>query len=152
MLWGEPFCPIPPNLSTVLSSRRADLAALTLVGLSLLASVVLYARLPGEMAVQFAGGAPSSVVSKPVGAFAVPAVGAVVVAGIRLAPRLGLDRQNSPDLGVLLTGVIVAYVHTLILLWNTGVRFQPTLAVLPLLLVVVGITLYVRRRGAATGG
>ena len=27
-----------------------------------------------------------------------------------------------------------------------------TLAVLPLLLVVVGITLYVRRRGAATGG
>jgi uncharacterized membrane protein len=133
------------------SSRRADLAALTLVGLSLLASAVLYASLPSEMAVQFSGETPSSVVSKPVGAFAVPALGAVVVAGIRIAPRLGLDRNRQPDLGVLLTGVIVAYVHTLILLWNVGVRFQPALAVVPLLVVVVGLTVYVRSRGAESG-
>jgi uncharacterized membrane protein len=135
----------------MLSSRRADLVALALVGLSLVASVALYGRLPAEIAVQFSDGAPSSVLSKPVGAFVVPAVGAVVVAGIRLAPRLGLDRQKSPDLGVLLTGVIVAYVHALVLLWNTGTRFPPTLAVLPLLVGVVGITVYVRTRGAGSG-
>jgi uncharacterized membrane protein len=133
------------------SSRHADLVALTLVGVSFVASLALYAALPSEMAVQFSGDAPSSVVSKPIGAFAVPVVGAVVVAGIRIAPRLGLDRQNSPDLGVLLTGVIVAYVHTLILLWNVGVRFQPTLAVVPLLVAVVGLTVYVRSRGTESG-
>ncbi|MFC5367541.1 DUF1648 domain-containing protein [Salinirubrum litoreum] len=133
------------------SSRRTDSVALTLVGLSVVASVVLYATLPSEMAVQFSDGTPSSVVSKPVGAFAVPAVGVVVVVGIRLAPRLGLDRTRSPDLGVLLTGVIVAYVHALILLWNTGTRFQPTLAVLPLLVVVIGITVYVKSRGTESG-
>jgi uncharacterized membrane protein len=147
---GEPFCPIPQNLSPVLSSRRADLVALTLVGLSLVASVALYGRLPGEIAVQFSDGAPSSVLSKPVGAFVVPSVGAVVVAGIRIAPRLGLDRDRNPDLGVLLTGV-VAYVHALVLLWNTGTRFPPTLAVLPLVVGIVAITVYVGTRGAGAG-
>lgn len=134
----------------MLSSRRADLVALTLVGLSLVASVALYGRLPGEIAVQFSDGAPSSVLSKPVGAFVVPSVGAVVVAGIRIAPRLGLDRDRNPDLGVLLTGV-VAYVHALVLLWNTGTRFPPTLAVLPLVVGIVAITVYVGTRGAGAG-
>jgi uncharacterized membrane protein len=132
-------------------SRRADLVALTLLALAFLASVALYGRLPSEMAVQFSGGAASSVVPKPVGAFAVPVVGAVVVAGIRIAPRLGLDRNGSPDLGVLLTGVIVTYVHALILLWNTGTRFRPTLALLPLLLLVAGVTIYAGRLRAGSG-
>ena len=132
-------------------SRRVDLVALTLLALALLASVALYGRLPAEMAVQFTGGAVSSVVSKPVGAVVVPVVGVVVVAGIRLAPLLGVARHGSPDLGVLLTGVIVAYVHALILVWNVGVRFQPALGVVPLLVVVVGVTIYARSRGIGSG-
>jgi uncharacterized membrane protein len=125
--------------------HTSDLVAGGLVAAMVLASVLSYPDLPATLAVQFGSdGTVTNTLSKPVGAFVVPAVTAGAVVLSRVGPRLGLGSgsRESADLGVVLVGVVGAYAHGLVLLWNLGTRFDPLVAVLPLGILVVGVVAY----------
>jgi uncharacterized membrane protein len=128
-----------------LQSRTSDLVAGGLVAAMLVASALTYPDLPATLAVQFGGdGSVTNSLSKPVGAVVVPAVTAGAVVLSRVGQRLGLASgpPESADLGVVLVGVVGAYAHGLVLLWNLGTRFDPLVAVLPLAVLVVAVVAY----------
>jgi uncharacterized membrane protein len=129
---------------------KRDLAGGAVVLLMAVASVVLYPRLPEEMAVHFsAAGRPDSYLPKPLAVAMLPAVAALVVATFRVIPAvdpLGGNiegfRRYYDFLAVFVTGVL-AYAHGLVLAYNLGYRFDVTVVVVPLLAVTYVVAGYV---------
>jgi uncharacterized membrane protein len=134
-------------------SRTADAVSLALLAGVTLLGVALWPRLPSEMAVHFdASNTPDNYVSKPVGVFLTPAVGVAVAAFTRLSARV--DPTADPrtlDAAVAFVGLVVAYVHALVLAWNLGVRYDIGVAVAPVLLGAGGLTVYALHRDGLFG-
>jgi uncharacterized membrane protein len=143
--------------------RRADLLAYTAIGIAVLAGLVLWSDLPPEMAIHFgAGGEPDDFVARPVGVFLTPTIGVAAVLLIRrgrnlgtnLDTRMGSANAAVEDAAVAFVGVVVAYAHGLVLVWNVGLEFDVPVAILPVLGLpggVVAFTLWREGRLPARG-
>jgi uncharacterized membrane protein len=123
--------------------RRMDYLALGLVALSAVVGLAMWPALPEQMAIHFdASSTPDNYVSKTTGVLLGPAIGAGAILFVRAKNRVdptpadeGLMRWS-----ILFTGVVIAYVQGLVLLWNVGVKFDVVAAVSP---VIVGAGLLV---------
>ncbi|NHN63333.1 DUF1648 domain-containing protein [Haloarcula sp. JP-Z28] len=101
---------------------RADIASGVIIGLTTIAGLTVWSRLPAEIAIHFsASGTPDTYVSKP--------VGAVLMAVLMLATLLVLkgafryDPPDAPQVAATITVATMAFmgaVHGLVLAWNLG--------------------------------
>ncbi|MEZ3114682.1 DUF1648 domain-containing protein [Halobaculum sp. MBLA0147] len=135
------------NLRSLLTVRAATLPSVALVAAAALAGLLAWPALPAEMAIHFNGGTPDNFVPRWQGVFAAPALGLAAV----LFTRAVGDSSGDPAVtavAMLFTGVVIAYVQALVLLWNLGVRLDPTTAVLPVL-VAAGVLVWFKYRGRA---
>jgi uncharacterized membrane protein len=131
-----------------LPRRRADLLAYAVIGLAVLAGLVLWPRLPAEMAIHFdATSSPDSYVARPVGVLLAPTIGVAAVLLIRRGRDLGGGSTDPAveDASVAFVGVVVAYVHGLVLAWNAGLRFDVTVTTPPVLGLAVLLVVYALR-------
>ena len=129
--------------------NRADAVAYAAIGLAVLGGVVLWPRLPAEMAIHFdASSTPDSFVSKPVGVLLTPTVGVAAILLVRRGGELGGGPTHPAveDATVGFLGVVVAYVHGLVLAWNVGLRFDVTVSVLPVVGLAVALLVYAMYR------
>lgn len=131
-----------------LRSRAPDLLAVGLLAGSALAGVVLWPRLPAEMAIHFdAGGEPDTFVARPIAVLLGPAIGVVAVGIVRLSTRL--DPTVDPRAlaaTVAFVGAVVAYVQGLLLAYNLGHGVSIPVALVPVLVAAGALTLYALRR------
>lgn len=134
-----------------MDERDSAAASLGLVAVGATLSLLLYARLPDQMAVHWsASGRPDGYVGKQVGAFAVPAAALAVAGVLALAPRVEPLGENVEPLReqynafvVATTGFLLS-VHLLVLAANLAPGLPVTLTVAPAvgaLLYAVGILL-----------
>lgn len=133
-----------------LSRNRADAVAYAAMGLAVLAGLALWPRLPAEMAVHFdATSTPDSFVARPVGVLLAPTIGVAAVLLVRRGGELGGGSPNPAveDAAVAVVGVAVAYVQGLVLAWNVGLRFDVTVAVVPVLVLAGALLVYALREG-----
>jgi hypothetical protein len=124
--------------------NRMDAFAYAVIGLAVLAGVVLWPRLPAEMAVHFdASSTPDSFVPRPVGVLLAPTVGVAAILLVRRGGDLGgPTHPDVEDAAVGFLGVVIGYVHALVLAWNIGFRFDVTVSVLPVLGLAVLLVAY----------
>lgn len=115
--------------------RRYDLFAIGLMGFVTLLGLLLWPKLPSEMAIHWSGGAPDSFVAKPLAIFGLFAFGIGTVLFVRLAPPSLTNTPGGPNITVLFIGVVLAWVQSLALVWNLGYQFNMGLAVLPVLIL-----------------
>lgn len=137
------------------SVRPADLLGVALLAAAALAGVVLWPRLPGEMAIHFdASGTPDNYTSKPLGVVLAPAIGVLAVAAMRGAKRIdpGADERTLSVAVVYVAGVI-AYVQGLVLAFNLGHAFSMTAALAPVFVGAAVLVAYALvRDGALSAG
>jgi uncharacterized membrane protein len=129
--------------------NRADAVAYAAIGLAVLGGVVLWPRLPAEMAIHFdASSTPDSFVSKPVGVLLGPTIGVAAILLVRRGGELGGGPTHPAveDAAVGFLGVVVAYVQGLVLAWNVGLRFDVTVSVLPVVGLAVALLVYAMYR------
>jgi hypothetical protein len=129
--------------------RRADLLAYAAIGLAVLGGLVLWPRLPAEMAIHFdASSTPDNFVAKPVGVLLTPTIGIAAVLLVRRGGELGggPSHPTVEDAAVGFVGVVVGYVHALVLAWNVGLRFDVALSVVPVLVLAVALVVYAMYR------
>jgi uncharacterized membrane protein len=102
--------------------RKLTVLTLLLIAGTTAAGLVVWPRLPAEIATQFsARGTPTTVVSKPVGVFLTPAIMALVVLVLRAGFRV--DPPGDPRVVTvteLSTVCLLSAVHLLVLAWNLG--------------------------------
>jgi len=125
--------------------RRADLLAYAAIGLTVLGGLVLWPWLPAEMAIHFdASSTPDDFVAKPVGLLLTPTIGVAAIILVRRGGDLGGGPTHPAveDAAVGFVGVVVGYVHALVLAWNVGLRFDVTLSVVPVLGLAVALVAY----------
>ena len=125
--------------------NRADAVAYAAIGIAVLGGLLFWPRLPAEMAIHFdATSTPNNYVSRPVGVLLTPTIGVAAI----LLVRRGSERSGgSPnpaveDAVVAFVGVVVAYAHALVVAWNVGLRFDVTVAVVPVLVLAGLLVLY----------
>lgn len=114
--------------------RRYDLIAVGLMGSVTLLFWYFWPELPADMAIHWSGKTPDSFVSKPIAVFGLLAFGIGTVAFVRLAPPS--LRNTDPNITVLFIGVVFAWAHGLVLVWNLGYQLNMALAVLSILILV----------------
>jgi uncharacterized membrane protein len=138
---------------TVPNPRLPDLIALGLLAVAVVLGVVLWPRLPAEMAVHFdASSTPDNFVSRPVGVFLTPLVGVLAVVFVRASSRLDPTADRvTVDVAVVFLGATIAYVHTFILAWNLGFRVNVAVAVGPVLVGAGVLTVYALYREGMFG-
>ncbi|MEF8789903.1 MAG: DUF1648 domain-containing protein [Haloarculaceae archaeon] len=125
--------------------NRADAVAYAAIGLAVLSGLALWPRLPAEMAIHFdATSTPDSFVARPVGVLLTPTIGVAAILLVRRGRELsgGSPSPAVEDAAVAFVGVLVAYVHGLVLAWNVGLRFDVTAAVLPVLALAGALVVY----------
>jgi uncharacterized membrane protein len=122
----------------VLPARfQSTLAPVAFVVAAALLGVILWPQLPSEMAIHFdASSTPDNYVSKPVGVFLTPAIGLGAILFVRAKMAVDNVQANpvSTRFSMLFTGIVIAYVQVLVLVWNLGYTFDMTTAVVPVLL------------------
>ncbi|MFB6084613.1 MAG: DUF1648 domain-containing protein [Halorientalis sp.] len=127
------------------SLTRLDAVSLGLVAVTALAGLVLYPRLPAEMAIHFsATGRPDDFAPKPVAVAAVPVVMVLTHVVLRWAVRV--DPPDDPRIVtvvVVATMLLLAATQGLVLAWNLGYPVPFDLVLLGVLAwggLVVGYT------------
>jgi len=128
-------------------SRRADTVAVGLLAAAALAGLALWASLPDQMAIHWSGSEPDSYVSKPLGVFAVPALGVATVVLVRLVPDSLTNTPGGVGPTVLFLGVVLAWVQGIVYAWNLGYRFDVGLAVVPVLVGAGLLVAYATTQG-----
>jgi len=123
-------------------ARRADAVALGLVVAAALVGLAFWKDLPARLAIHWGGSGPDTVVAKPLALLGIPAFGAATVAFVRLAPDSLTNTPGGETVTVLFLGVVFAWVHGVVVVWNLGYRFDVTLAVLPVLIAGGALVVY----------
>jgi uncharacterized membrane protein len=137
----------------MVSLRPTDLAAVALLACSALAGLAVWPSLPAEMAIHFGvSGEPDNFVSKPLGVLMAPVIGVGALAFVRFSARVDptADRRTL-DVSVLFLGATIAYVQSFVLAWNLGYRFDPLVAVAPVLLGAGLLVAYAFKRDGIRG-
>jgi uncharacterized membrane protein len=102
--------------------NRAEIASACIIGLTALAGVAVWPRLPAEVAIHFsASGTPDNYVSKPVGVALLPALMVATLAVLKGAFRY--DPPDAPQVATTITVATMAFmgaIHGLVLAWNLG--------------------------------
>ena len=129
------------------STRSIDIVAVGTMALPLVAAALLWGSLPAEMAIHWSGGAPDTVVSKPLATVGLFAFGAATVAFVRVAPDSVTSTPGGTTLSVLFLGVTFGWVQTTVLVWNLGYRFDVGLALVPILATAGLLVAYAARSG-----
>lgn len=119
--------------------RHTDVIAGGIVAVGLLAGLLAWPALPDRLAVHWAGSTPDTFVAKPLAVLGIPLVGLAGIALVRLLPDWAANTPGGEGPAVLFLGVVFAYVEGVVVVWNLGYRFDVTLAVLPVLLLAVGL-------------
>lgn len=138
-------------MSNVLTARfsvgplcvdTADLIAGVPLLASLVAGILAWPELPGEMAVHFQAGNPDWFVAKPLGVSLVPAIGFATIAFVRTQIPDGLTRL----LNVGFVGLTLSIGQGYVLAWNLGYELTPLVVLVPALgggaLLVLADTLW----------
>lgn len=103
---------------------RFDIASIGIIALALVAGVVLWPRLPGQVAIHFsASGTPGNYVSRTVAVVAMPAV--MVVTGGFLKVVMRIDpptNKRAYDAIVCSTLLLLLVIHLFTLGWALGYR------------------------------
>ncbi|GGK55785.1 DUF1648 domain-containing protein [Haloarcula sebkhae] len=101
---------------------HADIASGVVIGLTALAGLTVWSRLPAEIAIHFsASGTPDTYVSKPVGVVLMPALMFATLLVLKGAFRY--DPPDVPQVAATITVATMAFmgaVHGLVLAWNLG--------------------------------
>ena len=101
---------------------RTDIANGVIIGLTALAGLTVWSRLPAEIAIHFsASGTPDTYVSKPVGVVLMPALMLATLLVLKGAFRY--DPPDVPQVAATITITTMAFmgaVHGLLLVWNLG--------------------------------
>lgn len=128
-----------------LDVRNSTLPALGFVALAGLLGVAAWPQLPAEMAIHFDGSStPDNYVGKTTGVFLLPAIGLGAILFVRA--KMAVDGVTTdPEmahLGMLFTGVVIAYVQMLVVAWNLGYQFSMTTAIVPVLFGAAALVWY----------
>lgn len=128
-----------------MQDRRVDAVAVGLLTVVAAAGLLLWPSLPERMAIHWGvGGAPDSYVSRPLATVGLPAFGTATVAFVRLSQRWTRTSRAEANVSVLALGVVVAWTGVLVLAWNLGYRFDPLVAVLPVVALALAAAVAVR--------
>ncbi|MFB6266626.1 MAG: DUF1648 domain-containing protein [Halodesulfurarchaeum sp.] len=122
--------------------RRFDLIAGGLMAIPLAFGLARWADLPAQMAIHWSGGGPDTFVSKPVAILGLFLFGLGTVAFVRIAPSSMTNTPGGQNVTVLFLGLVFAWVHGMVVVWNLGYHFSITLAVLPILLLAGALVAY----------
>lgn len=124
--------------------RRRTVVDVGLIGVATAAGLVLWPRLPAEMAIHFsASGTPDHFVSRTVGVVLLPGIMVATIAVLNAAARL-----DPPDdervFAVVSSGTmtLLAAVHLFVLAWNLGADISPTAVAAAVLLAAFGLVAY----------
>ena len=127
----------------MLSRRVSTGLSIGLIVLSVVAGIVVWPRLPAEMAIHFSvTGTPDNYVSKPIAVGLLPAVMAATL--VFLAGAFRVDPPDDPRVAAVTTVStmgLMAAIQALVLAWNLGYP-------VPFDLVIVGVVVW----GAALVG
>ena len=132
---------------------KRTLASIALVAAMAAASVLLYDRLPEQMATHWnADGAVDDTLPRTMALALFPALGLLLTGLFALVPRIDplggniAEFRSAYDL-MAVTGVaLLAYAQALVLRWNLGNEFPVTAAVAPAVAAVYVVTGYVVER------
>ena len=128
--------------------RRFDLIAVVLIAIPAVAALVVWDRLPAEMAIHWnASGTPDNAVAKPLATLGLPLFGVATVAAVRLLPDSLTNTPGGDTVSILFLGGVFAWVETLVVVWNLGYRFNVALATLPVVVLAAGLVWYALRTG-----
>lgn len=132
---------------------KRTLASLALVAAMVAASVLLYDRLPEQLATHWnADNAVDDTMPRAVGVALFPALGLLLVGLFALVPRIDPLGENieafraAYDLLVVTTVGLLAYVQALVLWWNLGNEFAVSAAIAPAVAAVYVVAGYVVER------
>ncbi|MFB6101286.1 MAG: DUF1648 domain-containing protein [Haloplanus sp.] len=126
--------------------RRIDLVAAGAIALPTLAALAVWPRLPETLAIHWQGRTPDNYATKSVAVFGTALFGVAAIAFVRLAPPWATSTPGGDDIAVLGTGITIAWVQAIVVVWNLGYRFDVMLATLPLL-AAVGLLILAGLRG-----
>ncbi len=126
----------------MLSARRIDAVALGLAAIPVATAVLLWPELPAEMAIHWGPEGPDTFVSKSLATVGVFAFTVGTIAFVRLAPDSLTSTPGGEDVSVLFLGLVVGWVEGIIVVWNLGLRFSVEFALLPILVLTVGLLAY----------
>ncbi|MEF8772166.1 DUF1648 domain-containing protein [Halodesulfurarchaeum sp.] len=122
--------------------RQIDGIAIGLAAIPIIAAILLWPVLPAEMAIHWSGGSPDTFVAKPLATLGLFAFAVGTIVFVRVAPDWITNTPGGESLSVLFLGVVFAWVETIVLAWNRGLRFSVELALVPILVLAVGLLGY----------
>ncbi|MFB6152908.1 MAG: DUF1648 domain-containing protein [Halodesulfurarchaeum sp.] len=122
--------------------RRFDLLAGGLMAIPLLAGFALWTELPARVAIHWSASGPDTFVAKPVAIVGLFLFGLGTIAFVRLAPHSMTNTPGGKNVTVLFLGVVFAWVHGMVVVWNLGYHFSVSLAVFPVLILAGGLVVY----------